>query len=160
MTVADKIFNQALSRVRYFAEQVGVGNAAFGMLLCKSAGLEADATLVDHDTIQSLLAGTTDECDFTNYARKTITSGVVVTVDDTNNRVDLDAPDQTWVSAGGASNNTVAAAILYFDADTSSGTDANLIPVAKYDVTPNITTDGSNLLGQFNTAGFARSSAA
>lgn len=154
--MADIIFNIALGRYVYYASQAGVGNAALVLILCKSSGLEADATLRDHDTIQALLAGTTDECDFTNYARKVITSSVTITVDDTNNRVDVDAPDQTWVSAGGASNNTVGAAILAFDPDTTSGTDANLIPLVKLDATPNPTTDGTNLVGTFNASGFAR----
>lgn len=72
--MADKIFNIALGAIKTYTAGVGTGNQAFVLLLCKSSGLEADATIVDHDNISTLLAGTTDECDFTNYARKTITA--------------------------------------------------------------------------------------
>jgi len=152
--VADFIFNIAKGKIAQYTSQVGTANAALVLLFVKSAGLEADATLKDYDTIQALLAGTTDEADFTNYVRKTITAATV-TVDDTNDRVDLSFTSPvTWTSAGGASNNTLGALIIAFDNDTTSGTDANLVPVAKYDVS--LTTNGTNVTVTLNAAGFAR----
>lgn len=147
------MFNIARGMEKHYASQVGVGNAAFVMLLLKSSGLEGDTTIVDHDTVAALLAATNDECDFTNYARKTITSAPI-TVDDTNNWVDIDIADQTWVAAGGAANNTIGAVILAFDNDTTAGTDANLVPVAKWDC--GTTTDGTNFVAQPAAAGIFR----
>jgi hypothetical protein len=68
------------------------------MLLLKTA--EADATLKDRDDVAAILANGSTEADFTNYARKTGLTGTI-TVDDTNDRVDVDIPDQTWAVAGG-----------------------------------------------------------
>lgn len=153
-----KVFNIALGNLKNYASQVGVGNAAFIMLLLKSTGLEADSALLDHDNISVLLAATNDECDFTNYARKTISSVVGITVDDTNNRVDVDIADQTWTSAGGASNNTIGAVVLAFDPDTTSGTDTTLVPVAKWEC--GTTTDGTNFTAVVNAAGAVRSAGA
>lgn len=156
MAVGDgKVFNIALGNLKNYASQVGVGNAAFIMLLLKSTGLEADSALLDYDTISALLAAANDECDFTNYARKTI-SAATITVDDTNNRVDIDIADQTWTSAGGASNNTIGAVVLAFDNDTTGGNDTNLVPVAKWECAT--TTDGTNFTASVNAAGALRSS--
>lgn len=153
--MADIVLNQALGRIRTFADNAAgaVANAAFVLLLLKAA--EADDALRDHDDLAALLAGTSDEADFTNYARKTIAdASVTVTVDDTNNRVDIDVPDQTWTAAGGAANNTLTDALVGYDADTTTGTDANIIPVSLHDFA--VTTDGSDLTLQVAAAGLLR----
>lgn len=114
---------------------------------------EADDALKDYDTLTALLAGAPVEADFTNYARKVVDNGdVTVTVDDTNNRVDIDIPDQTWTSAGGASNNTLVKAIVCID----GANDDARIPVTCHDFA--VTTDGSDLTLQVPTGGFYRSS--
>lgn len=151
--MSDFVFNKSKGKIRYYAEQVGTSNQAFVMLLCKSAGLEADATLRDYLDIATLLAGTTDECTFTNYARKTITA-VTVTQDNANDWVTITTANLVWTAAGGASNNSIGAAILAFDNDTTTGTDANLVPVAKWDYSA--TTDGTDLTLTVNAAGLLR----
>lgn len=84
----------------------------------------------DIDTVTALLAvSTAAECDFTNYVRKTLGSAAV-TEDDTNNRADVDYANVTWGAAGGASNNTPAAMVVYEDVD---GTDANSRLVSYHD---------------------------
>lgn len=128
-------------------------NDAVKALLLKSTGLEADATLADYDTIAALLAAANDECDFTNYVRKTLTT-VARTVDDTSDTVKQDADDVTWTSAGGATNNTVGKVVVYYDPDTTASADANNIPLLAWDYT--VTTDGvSNLLLTFSASGLA-----
>ena len=99
--MADLVFNIAKGA----AAEMFRDSAAKGIVMLLKAA-EADATLKDRDELNAMLAeaGTT-EADFTNYARKTGLTGTI-TVDDTNDRVDIDIPDQTWTSAGGASNNT------------------------------------------------------
>lgn len=150
--MGDLIFNVALGRIRTYAE-LGAANDALIILLLKSTGLQADGTIRDHDDLSALLAATNDEATFTNYARKTVTS-VTITVDDTNDRVDLDIADQTWTVAGGALNDTLGALLIGYDGDTLSGTDANIVPVSKHDFS--VTTDASDLTAQIATAGFAR----
>ena len=157
--MADQVFNIARGRGVEFYNRVkgnDPANSAFIMVLLKVA--EADATLIDYDDLGALLgaAGNT-EADFTNYARKVITDTELAALpapDDTNNRYDIDMPDQVWTSAGGAANNDLVKALICYDSDTTGGTDANIIPVAHYDFS--ITTDGNNLTAQVNAGGFLR----
>lgn len=80
----------------------------------------------DLDTVAQLLAvSTAAECDFTNYARKTLAS-VTATEVDGSDWAALDAANVVWTSAGGATNNTPAAAAYY---DEGGGTDATRILV-------------------------------
>ncbi|MFB9681234.1 hypothetical protein [Streptosporangium vulgare] len=152
--MADGVFNLALGRIAYYGSLPATNDALIVVLL-KSSGLEADATLRDHDTLSALLASTNDECDATSYTRKTL-SGVTVTVDDTNNRVDIDADDFSYTSLGGASNNTLAKLIIAYDPDTTGGDDTTIIPLTFHDIT--LTTDGNPVNATIPTGGFARAS--
>lgn len=152
--MADGVFNIAKGRVAYYAT-LPAANDALIVVLLKSAGLVSDATLVDYDDLAALLAGASDEADFTNYVRKTGAS-VTVTVDDTNERVDCDLADITWTAAGGASNNTIAKLIICYDPDTTGGTDSSIVPLTHHDFS--VTTDGSDLTAQIAAAGFFRAS--
>lgn len=152
--MADFVFNIAKGKTGYYAT-LPAANDALIVVLLQSTGIEADATLKDHDDLAALLAGTSDEATFTNYARKSITS-VTNTVDDTNDRLDSDFADQTWTSAGGATNNTIAKLLVCYDPDTTAGTDVDLIPLTAHDFS--VTTDGSDLIAQVAAAGFYRAS--
>lgn len=143
--MADQVFNIAKGA---FAEKIRDAATNVGVMLLKVA--EADATLIDYDTLAAILAGANTEADFTNYARKTGLTGTV-TVDDTNNRVDCDFPDQTWTAAGGVTNNTLVKAIVFYQ---ESAADSGRIPLTHHDFAE--TTTGSDLVMQLNTAGFAR----
>lgn len=153
MSGSDVVFNIARGQVGYYAGLPATNDALIAVLL-KSTGLQADATLVDYDNLSALLGGGNTECDFTNYARKTLTN-VVATVDDTNDRLDVDCDDITWVSAGGASNNTIAKLLICYDPDTTGGTDADIVPLTAH--TYDDTTSGSSLLVTIPTGGFFRS---
>ena len=157
--MANEVFNIAKGRVVEWYNRVennDPANSAFILVLLKAA--EVDATLRDYDDLSTLIAAAGNtEADFTNYARKTLTDADLAALpapDDTNDRYDVDLPDQTWTAAGGATNNTLVKALLCYDSDTTVGTDANIIPVAHYDFTP--TTDASDLTLRWNTAGFFR----
>lgn len=152
--MADFVFNIAKGRAAYYST-LPAANDALIVLLLKSSGIEADGTLKDYDDVAALLAAANDEADFTNYARKTITS-VTVTVDDTNDRQDVDVADQTWSTAGGATNNTLAKLVVAYDPDTTGGTDSTLIPLWAYDFAA--TTDGSDLTAAVNASGLYRAS--
>lgn len=158
--MADVLFNIAKGRIVELYNRVESDdptNSAFVIVLLKVA--EADATLIDYDTLAAVTAGANTEADFTNYARKTLTQADLAALpapDDTNNRYDVDLPDVTWTGAGDPTNNTLVKLILCYDSDTTGGTDANIVPLIAYDFSA--TTDGSDLTAQWNASGFFRAS--
>ncbi|WP_213451587.1 hypothetical protein [Rhizomonospora bruguierae] len=147
----DGVFNTAKGRAAYYATLPAADDSLIVVLL-KADGLEADDTLNNHATLAAILASANAEADFTNYVRKTLAS-ITVTVDDTNNRVDVDAADFTYAAAGGASNNTLGKLIICYK-PASGSTDADIIPLTYHDFTA--TTDGSDLVAQVAAAGFYR----
>ncbi|MGW6872898.1 hypothetical protein ACWGHA_11245 [Streptomyces xanthophaeus] len=122
------VFNQALGRVAHLAA-LPATNDALVMVALEASGLVADATMRDYDTLSDLLAGASNEQ--TTVGRKTLAS-VSVTVNDTDNRVDVDAADVTWTAPTG---NAIGAVVICYDPDTTGGTDGDLIPLTKHDVT-------------------------
>lgn len=159
--MADGVFNIAKGRVvEYYNRVENNDPSASALIIVLLKANEAEATLIDRDDLSAVLAeaGTT-EADFTNYARKTLTDVELAALpapDDTNDRYDIDLPDQTWTSAGGATNNTLTKLLVCYDNDTGAGTDANIIPLTHHDFAA--TTDGSDLTAQFAAAGFFRAS--
>lgn len=145
--MADGVFNIAKGSI---VEKFRDG-AANGLILLLKAN-ESAGTLVDYDTVAAMLGGSNTEADFTNYARKTGLTGSI-TVDDTNDRVDVDIPDQTWTAAGGATNNSLTKLIVAYE---ESGADSGRIPLTHHDFV--LTTDTSDITAQVNAAGFHRAS--
>lgn len=145
--MTDQVFNIAKGA---FAEMFRDGSGNGIVLLLKV--VQADATLVDHDDLGALLAAANTECVFTNYARKTGITGTI-TVDDANERVDVDIPDQTWSNAGNGVNENILKLLVAYE---NAAADATRIPLTHHDFT--VTTDGSSITAQFNAAGFARAS--
>ncbi len=143
--MADGVFNIAKGAV---AEMVRDSDSDLLVLLLETAA--ADATLVDFDDVGAMLAGAPVESVFTNYARKTGIMGVI-TVDDSNDRVDIDAPDQTWTAAGNGANETLAKLVFAYE---NAAADATRIPCTHHDFV--VTTDGSDLTAQLNGSGFFR----
>jgi len=157
--MADLVFNYAKGRVAEIYNRVDTNdpaNSALIILVLATAGIESDATLRDVDTVTALVAGTTNEVTNAGYARKVLTDADIVAFapDDTNDRVDLDIPDQTWtgVAAGDGWNDLVVA----YDADTTGGTDADIVPLTLHDFV--LTPDGSDITAQIAGAGFFRAS--
>jgi hypothetical protein len=142
--MADFTFNIAKGAV---AEKIRDSAANLGVMVLKT--VESDALMKDRATLTAILTGST-EANFTNYARKTGITGTI-TVDTTNDRVDVSCPNQTWVSAGGAVNNTTAKVIVYYD---EGGSDGTRIPLTAHDFV--FTTDGTDCVLQFAAAGFYR----
>lgn len=149
MSGSDIVFNVAKGRIAYYAS-LPAANDALILVLLKSSGLVSDATMKDYDDLAAILAGASDEADFTNYARKTLAS-VTVTVNDTDDRVDIDCDDVVYTSAGGASNNTMGKAIICYDPDTTGGTDSSIIPLSAHSYDG--TTDGSTITLTMPTGG-------
>ena len=157
--MADLVFNVSKGSVAAYHYRVNdndPANSALIVVLLKTAA--ADSTLRDQDTLAAILAGGSTEADFTNYARKTLTDSDIsaATVDDSNDRVDADIPDQTWTAAGGASNNTLAKLLICYDSDTTAGTDSNIVPLTAHDFV--VSTNGGDITAQIATSGYFRAS--
>lgn len=159
--MANIVFNISKGEVNAYTKRVvnnDPANSALVLVLLLLKTAQADATLLDYDTLDAILTaggGTANvEADFTNYARKVLTNTELSapTVDDTGNEQYSDMPDQTYTSAGGATNNTLVKALVCYDNDTTVGTDANLIPLTAHDVS--VTTDGNNLTLTIPANGF------
>lgn len=150
--MADGIFNISKGGFKQYAE-LGAANDALVLSLIETSGLEADATLVDHDTLSALYGAANNEPAGGTYVRKSITSATV-TVDDTNNRLDVDVADQTWTGLTTTGNAAISKAVFSYDGDTTAGTDANIIPVSHHDFV--ITPDGSDVTLQVAAAGLLR----
>jgi len=125
--MANLVFNTSLGRVAYLAS-LPAANDGLVLIALEASGLETDAVLRDKDDFAAVVSGTTNEQ--TTVGRKTL-SGVTVTVDDTNDRVALDAADVTWTAPTG---NAIGAMVICYDPDTTTGTDADLIPLTKHDL--------------------------
>ena len=141
------VLNVALGRLAYYAS-LPAANDALILVPLESSGLVADSTMRDYDDLSTLLAGATNEQ--TTVGRKTLAS-VTVTVDDTNDRVALDAADVTWTSPTG---NAIGAVLICYVPDNTSPNDATTIPLTKHDLT--WTPDGNNFT--LSIADFVRSS--
>lgn len=146
--MADVVFNIAKGRVAELAA-LGAANDALIAVPIETSGIESDATLIDYNDLAAILAAANNE-QTSNMTRKTLAS-VTVTVDDTNNRVDVDAADITWSAATG---NAISAIIICYDADTTGGTDSALVPLVKLDAVA--TPAGGDITYSFNAAGFFR----
>lgn len=155
--MANFVYNRGKGRGTEWAERINANdpaNSAFIIMVLATSGIETDAVLKDKDDFAAIVSGTTNEVTNAGYSRKTLTdaSSITVTYDDTNDRVDVDIPDQTFaaIAAGDGWNDIV----IGYDSDTTSGTDANILPLTQHDFV--VTPDGSDITAQIATAGFYR----
>ena len=155
--MADLVFNIAKGRVAELYNRVDTNDPANSAIVIVPVDVAAvtDATLRDFDTLAAILGGGVTERTTGGWNRKTLTDVELAAFvpDDTNDRVDLDIPDQTWtaVTAG-----AVTDLIVCYDNDTTAGTDANLIPLTLHDFA--ITPDGSDVTAVIAATGFYRAS--
>jgi hypothetical protein len=157
--MADFVFNVAKGKVSEYASRVNANdpaNSALVLVVLATAGLETDAVLRDKDTLADVLSGTTNEVTNASYARKVLdqAGGITITVDDANDRVDVDIPDQTWSAI--AAGDGWSKLLVCYDPDTTGGTDASIVPLVALDFV--LTPDGTDLMAQLNAAGFYRAS--
>lgn len=147
--MSDIVFNVAKGAVAYYATLPATNDALLAVPI-ETTGIVSDAVMRDYDDLSTLLAGASNEQ--TTMGRKTLAS-VTVTIDDANDRVDVDCADFTWTAASG---NAISAIVICYDGDTTGGTDANIIPLTKHDFVSS--PDGSDLTAQVAAAGFFRAS--
>lgn len=158
--MGDLPFNISKGRVAEYASRVNANDPANSVLIWSLWNITAtDAVQRDLNTIADIEAqGTNAELTSgtnANYVRKVLTdaSGITVTVDDTNDWVDIDCPDQTWTALG--AGTAVNHGICAYDSDSTAGTDANQVPISQHAVA--ITPDGSDVTLVMATGGFYRS---
>ena len=124
-------------------------------MILATAGVESDAVLRDKDTFADVVSGATNEVTNSGYAKKVLgdVDLVAFAPDDTNDRVDLDIPDQTWtaVAAGDGWNDFVVG----YD-PVGSQTMSDIVPLTLHDFV--VTPDGSDITAQIAAAGFFRAS--
>lgn len=153
--MANIVFNIAKGRVVEYYNRVKSNdptNAALILVPIETSGLEADATLIDVDTLAALIAGTTNEQ--TTMGRKTLTDADLAALpspDDGNDRYDVSLPTVTWTAASG---NSISKIAVCYDSDTTSGTDSNIIPLTMFDFAQ--TPSGADI--QMTTGVFFRAS--
>lgn len=153
--MANFVFNISKGRVAELYNRVKTNDPANSALIIIPVDVAAvtDATIMDFATFSAITAGGVTERTTGGWARKTLTDVDIVAfaADNTNDRVDIDIPDQTWtaVTAG-----NVTDLIICYDNDTTTGTDANLIPLTQHDFA--VTPDGSDVVAQIAATGFYR----
>ena len=110
--MANIVFNIAKGRVVEYYNRVkgnDPANSALILVPIETSGLEADATLIDVDTLTALIAGTTNEQ--TTMGRKTLTDADLAALpapDDTNDRYEVSLPTVTWTAASGNAISKIA----------------------------------------------------
>lgn len=151
--MANICFNIAKGRIaELYARVEGNDPAASALILVpiETSGLEADATLIDMDTLAAVLAGTTNEQ--TTMGRKTLTDTELAAVPAPNDASDyneLSLPTVTWTAATG---NAISKILVCYDNDTGAGTDSNIVPLTMFDFAQ--TPSGSDI--QMTTGAFFR----
>lgn len=150
--MANFVFNIAKGRANELLNRVDANdpaNSALVVIALASSGLEAQSALEDADTFAAVVAGATNEATGTGWSRKTLTDSDVAfgAPDDTSNVYDSDLPDLTWTAVADAADD-VGALVVAYDSDTTSGTDANLIPLTHH--TFSVQPDGSDITAQIS----------
>lgn len=159
--MANGVMNIARGRIGYYAQDsLGLtGNG--GLVIVVLSLVEVDDTLNNYDDLNTLLvAAGNAEANATGYgARKShAAADVSGTPDDTNNRLYMIIDtDDTWTSvANDDSNGDWNKLLVTYDSDTTTGTDANIVPCTYHDfvVTPN----GGDITANYDqTNGFYQS---
>jgi hypothetical protein len=142
--MANFVFNIAKGRAVELYNRVDIndpGTSTITVVVLESSGLEAQSALEDSLTLAEVLDGTTNEQ--TTMGRKSLTDTdlAAFTNDTTNNRNDLDLPDQTWT---GATGNAVGALVICYN--PTAGADSTIIPLSHHDFA--VTPDGSDITAQ------------
>lgn len=152
--MANFVFNIALGQVVSYYRRVDENDPSTAELYMIAWNTAAsDATIKDLDTVAAIEAdASTAEVTNSGYARKVLTDADLVAFapDDTNDRVDLDIPDQTWtaVAAGSAWTD------LSMNYGLNGGADSAKVPLTWHDFA--VTPDGSDITAQIAVAGFFR----
>jgi hypothetical protein len=121
--VAALIPNIAKGKVAYYAGLPAANDAIVWVVF---TGTETDDNIRDADTLTAIIATSLNEATFTGYSRVVHTSQTV-SVDDSNNWTTVDdGTDPSWSPTSAEAVTRIGA---FYDPDTTTGTDADLIPL-------------------------------
>lgn len=155
--MADFLHNISKGRFVGYFDRVNANDPANSAIVIAAINTTAtDATLRDLDTLAAIESdANTAEATNAGYARKVLdnSAGMTVTVDDTNDRVDIDIPDQTWTGVATSPGAWTDLMSLY-DSDTTTGVDSAIVPISQHDFA--VTPDGSDITAQIAAAGLLR----
>lgn len=152
--MTDIVFNIAKGRVAEFYNRVDSNDPANSAIIVVPVdrGATTDATLKDEATLSAVLGSVTERTTG-GWSRKTLTDADLsaLTVDNINDRMPAAVPALLWTAV---TTGAVTDLIICYDNDTTSGTDANIIPLTcnGFAITP----DGSDV--QANAGDFYRAS--
>jgi hypothetical protein len=136
--MASGVYN--IAKERLAKDTINLTTDTLKVLLLGS-GYTFDA---DHQFVSTTGVGT-NEVNPTNYVRKTVT--VTITRQDASDRAVVIISQPTWTALGGASNATIASALLIKD----TGSDATSPLIANLDLSPStLTTNGSDFTLTFD----------
>ena len=146
--MANFTFNIAKGRAVEFYNRVENNDPSTSALILVPLSLSGtEAQGQDFDTLAAVLGDANFTEQTTSWSRKTLTDTELAALpapDDTNNRYSVANPQVTWTGPT-ASNNTTGLLVCY-DADTGTGTDANIIPISHHDFA--VTADGNDVVLQ------------
>lgn len=156
--MATLVLNIALGRVAELYNRVDSSDPTNAVLVVVAidANGDTDGAMRDRETLGALLGGTANEVTNSGYARKVLSDSDIVAfaADHTNDRVDLDIPDQTWT--GVAAGTAWTDLLICYDSDSTGGADTAIVPMTLHDFA--VTPDGSDITAQIAAAGFFRAS--
>jgi hypothetical protein len=112
-----------------------LGTDSIMVVLLQNTGLAVDATLVNFQSLGALLAGTSQEATFSNYARVNLSSSSILITHNTGSSptsTTVSFSLQIWNSAGGALNNTISKVALVYQ-PTGSTADTGCLVLATLD---------------------------
>jgi hypothetical protein len=153
--VANIVFNIGKGRVIELYNRVKSNDPSTSALILvpiETTGLESDATLIDKDDLAAVLSGATNEQ--TTMGRKTLTDAELAALPaptDASDYYEISLPTVTWTAATG---NAISKIAVCYDANTGTGTDADILPLTLFDFA--ITPDGSDV--QMTGGAFYRAS--
>lgn len=155
--MANFVFNVAKGRFVELARNVDVGSPANARLVIVAINTTAtDGVLQDLDTMAAIEADSlTAEVTNGGYSRKVLAGAdVTIVLDDTGNTHSVDITDQTWSSVAAGTGWTDV--VICYDADSTGGTDSDLIPLIQLDAVA--TPAGGDIVLQINASGIGTAS--
>jgi hypothetical protein len=159
MALTNIVFNVAKGRVGELYNRVDLADPAAARLyvIPVDVGAATDEAIRDADDFAAVVtAGVTDRS--TGWGGKKELGAADLAalntgLDDTNNWLDLDIPDQTWNSVAAGNNSTH---LLIGYSASATPTNAQIVPCTLHAFA--VTTDGSNITVQVDAEGFYRAS--
>lgn len=155
ITIGNIVFDVAKGRVNEYIHRVHSQdpvNSVIVLVALKTSGLEVDGTLKRYLTLGALLGSTNLEATNSGYARKSLDHTVIadITIDNTSGDLAKSLiPNQTW-SAVAATGGAWSKLLVCYDNDSTTGTDANIIPLTAHDFV--VTPDGNDIIASFSSS--------